>query len=102
MVEKELNYLPHFYDHHDNCWDVLEMNWCIDWGGRQCQVNCQLNNNGNTYPQKTFVIYGLTGEFTQWDSDELMNSIPDIDNEFYRHVMSLFKVFDVESVVKEV
>lgn len=94
----DTDYLPYFKDNDDNTWNILSMNWCIDWGGRQCQIECQRNNGDGIYPIKSFVIYGLTGEFRQWDEEEVISCTP-IKDGFYKHVMDMFKYFDCTNQV---
>jgi hypothetical protein len=86
--------LPYFDDTDGNRWEVLAMNFCIDFGGRQCQIECQRNNNDGTYPSKTFVVYGVSGYFFQWDSTEIQHSEPEADSRLYKSVMQLFRDFD--------
>lgn len=87
------DYFPHFYDTNENKFDVLEMHFCIDFGGRQCQIEAQLNNGDGNYPTKTFVIYYKTNDFTQWDSKEELDSTP-VKDKFFNAVIALFKAFD--------
>lgn len=85
--------LPYFKDTDGNRWEVLSMNWCIDFGGRQCQVKCQRNNDDNTFPSKTFVIFG-TGTFAQYNYYEVASCTPEADTQFYKSVMQMFRDFD--------
>lgn len=93
-----MNYLPHFTDEDTNCWSVLSMSWCVDFGGRQCQIECQRENGDGKSPVKTFVIYGKTGEFVQWSSGEVCDSVPK-KGLFYTKVMTMFKDFDTTGEV---
>jgi hypothetical protein len=86
--------LPYFNDDDGNRWEVLSMNFCIDFGGRQCHIECQRNNSDNMFPEKTFVIYGISGHFFQWDSTECQSAIVESDSTFYTHVMDMFRAFD--------
>lgn len=90
------DYLPSFSDQEGNIWNVLQMNWCVDFGGRQCQIECQMENGGD---MKTFVIYGLDGDFRQWSKDECCDSQPE-KGLFYKKVMEMFKAFDTTGDVK--
>ena len=95
------DYLPHFKDTDDNTWEVLSMDWCVDFGGRQCQIQCQRNNGDELYPEKTFVIYGLDGEFCQWDSEEVGEHKP-VRGIFYKAIMDMFRLFDTTGGVVSV
>lgn len=88
-----IDYLPYFEDTEGNRWEILDMSWCVDWGGRQCHITCQRNNGDTQYPVKSFVIYGVDGGFCQWDRDEVQPSEP-VKGKFYECVMQMFKVFD--------
>lgn len=88
-----MDYLPHFFDNLGNRWEVLSMNFCVDWGGRQCQIECQRNNNDGVWPTKAFVIHYLGQSFKQWDSTELVDCSPCKDT-FYKLVINMFKEFD--------
>ena len=87
------DYLPHFTDDRDNRWEVLSLDFCVDFGGRQCQIETQRNNGDEHYPTKTFVIYYLSQEFVQWSREEYEDVEP-IKGKFYDLIMAMFKAFD--------
>lgn len=91
-MEKQNDYLPHFFDKDGNKFDVLSMDFCIDFGGRQCQIECQRNNDDGTYPIKDFTIFYLSGVFSQRSSEQICDSDP-VKCKFYDCVMQIFKVF---------
>jgi hypothetical protein len=86
-------YLPHFSDESGNRWEVLSMNFCVDFGGRQCQIEAQSIDEDGTYVEKTFVIYYLGGEFSQWDSEECVDATP-IKGKLYDLIIMMFEAFD--------
>ena len=95
-----MNYLPFLEDEQGNRWEVLQMDWCVDFGGRQCQIECQRNNGDGTFPIKSFVIYGKDGDFRQWDR-KVGNHKP-VKGMFYKSVMDMFLQFDTTDTVKKV
>ena len=94
-MEKKKDYLPHFFDEDGNKFDVLSMNFCIDFGGRQCQIECQRNNDDGTYPVKDFTIFYLKQEFTQRNDEQVCDSTP-VKGVLYDCVMQMFKAFAEE------
>ena len=93
-----MGYLAYLEDEQANRWEVLRMDWCVDFGGRQCQIECQRQNGDGNFPTKTFVIYGLDGEFTQWNNGEVGDHEP-IKGDFYTAVMGMFSLFDNTNLV---
>ena len=85
--------LPKFIDTLNRSWDVLEIHFCIDFGGRQAQIECQLHEEGN-YKVKTFVYCYLRNEFTQWNSTEVCDSEVDINQDFFKTLRNMFLAFD--------
>lgn len=89
--------LPYFIDQNDNTWELLSINVCIDFGGRQAQMEFQRNNEDGTYPTKTFVYYYNSDEFVQWDREEVEDITVDMDTyretKLYRAIIPLFSEF---------
>jgi hypothetical protein len=64
-----MKYLPHITDCEDTCWHLLEMHFCIDFGGRQIQMEFQREEEGN-YITKSATFYYLENSFeTEIDVD---------------------------------
>ena len=90
-------YLPHFEDDQGNVWEMLQINVCIDFGGRQAQIEFQRNNDDGTFPVKTFVYCYNSDEFRQWDSEELediqINMASFRETAMYKAIRPLFSEF---------
>lgn len=84
---------PYFLDTDGRKWDVCGIHFCVDWGGRQAQMECQWYDD-EKYHMKTFVYYYLTNEFTQWNSTEICDSTADVDGLFITSLHNMFKLFD--------
>ncbi len=89
-----IDYLPWFEDTDGRKWDVLSLNFCVDWGGRQCQIEAQ-TQDGDKYSTKSFVVYYLGEVFAQWDSEEYTSVTP-VKGMLYECVMQMFNTFDVK------
>jgi hypothetical protein len=66
--------LPHFFTTDGRKWNILEMRVCVDFGGRQMQIEAQCD--GEWKLLKTFVYHYLTDEFKQWDREECFDLVP--------------------------
>lgn len=96
MTDKEIDYLPFFVDDDNNKWELLSVNYCIDFGGRQAQCEFQRNNGDNYFPQKAFVYYYLEDNFVQWSSEEVIDIQGNIDSPLKDQLRNMFKQFDNE------
>ena len=68
----------------------------MDFGGRQIQVDAQ--HEGKV---KTFVYYYLDDRFTQWDSQEVCDSLP-LDGNFQSLLKKLYSTFDNHVTIEPV
>lgn len=84
-----MDYLPHFFTEDGRKWSVLEMHVCVDFGGRQIQIEAQCDGEWDL--QKTFVYYYCSDTFVQWDSEECI----DISPKSGKLTQSLKYMFDI-------
>lgn len=81
-----INYLPFINDVFGNRWEVLSINFCVDFGGRQAQVEVQnLSTNETrdfTYYYQSKLFVDNKGEFDLIKAD------------FSDAIESLFITFD--------
>ena len=77
--------LPYIESEDGDVWNVLAVHFCIDFGGRQAQIEVQ---STTTHPCRWFTIYYLVDEFI---GDEEV--IP-VKGAFYNQIMSMFEYFD--------
>lgn len=83
-----MNYMPSFEDQDGRVWQLISLHFVVDFGGRQIQIDAQ--HEGQV---KTFVYYYLDDRFTQWDSQEVCDSIP-LDGNFQSLLKKLYSTFD--------
>ena len=93
MRKDKSDCLPHFFDDAGNKFNVLSMSFCVDFGGRQCQVECQMDNGDDRYPIKDFTIYWKSKDFTQRDSKQVCDTTPE-KSDFYHSVVNMFDLFN--------
>jgi len=86
------DYMPHLFTNTGDKWDVLEMHFCIDFGGRQVQIEAQ---NTGTYVTKAFVYYYMDDSFMQWDSSEHVDAQP-LNGKLTDVLKHMFEVFEVK------
>lgn len=86
-------YMPHMKDTNGNVWTLLSMNFCIDFGGRACQMEFQTEVDGQ-FKTKSFVIYWKSKEFVQWDSSEFADCTP-VKGLLFQKVIEMFDAFDL-------
>lgn len=88
-----MNYMPRFYDTEDREWTILELHFCINFGGRSIEMECQWENSGKFYT-KWFVYYYLTNTINQWDANELVSVEVSADQPLIKQFHTMYKLFD--------
>jgi hypothetical protein len=92
-TKKEVDYLPSLKCKEGLTWDVIEMHFCIDFGGRQVELVCQSRKEyPEGYREKSFTIYPLDHSLTQ---------IP-VEQKIVRIIHNMFFEFDTTEKLKEI
>lgn len=85
MTDK-IDYLPFIEDTEKNRWEVLSVNFCVDFGGRQAEIDVQ---NLQTNEEKTFVYFYHSQLFVDFKGEiELRKGL------FSDMMHNMFEAFD--------
>lgn len=81
-----IDYLPFVEDAEGNRWEVLSINFCVDFGGRQAQIEVQ---NLSTNESKDFIYFYQSKLFLESKGEVLIQK-----GVFSQYIESMFSSFD--------